>query len=202
MNELLDSIAPKSDQLNADDLIGRNLTVKITDVVIKGGEQPVWVYYDGCNNKPYKPSKGMRRGMIVCWGAQNKGQDWKGKTMTLTRNEDVLWQGKPTGGIQISHASDIDKPVTFMLTVSRSKRIPFTINPLVTQQKVESKEVITMRESLESSANLGTDSLKAAWEKLSKEDRNAVGGAAYLNTLKQIAQKTDEQQLANDDDGI
>ena len=36
--DMRQTIVPKSDQLNADDLIGRELTIKITAVDIKGGQ--------------------------------------------------------------------------------------------------------------------------------------------------------------------
>lgn len=48
MNDMHAAIIPKSDQLNADDLIGREMTIKITGVTVKGGqEQPVSIHFEG-----------------------------------------------------------------------------------------------------------------------------------------------------------
>ena len=73
MTNMLQTIVPKSDQLNADDLIGRDLTITITGVEIKGGqEQPVSIHFDGDNGKPYKACKSMCRVMVSAWGADSK----------------------------------------------------------------------------------------------------------------------------------
>jgi hypothetical protein len=54
LTNLLATIAPKSDQLNADDLIGRSLTIKVTKVALCGeADQPIAVHYEGDNGKPY-----------------------------------------------------------------------------------------------------------------------------------------------------
>ena len=55
MTDLAPTIVPKSDQLNSDDLIGRNLTIKVTQVSILAGDQPVAVHYEGDEGKPYTP---------------------------------------------------------------------------------------------------------------------------------------------------
>ena len=61
------TIEPKSDQINADDLIGGPRTVTITDITKGTPEQPVNVvtaeYGPG---RPYKPSKSMRRELATC----------------------------------------------------------------------------------------------------------------------------------------
>ena len=38
------------------------------------------------------------------------------------------------GGIRISHASHIDKPITMALTATRDNRKPFTVKPLIITQ--------------------------------------------------------------------
>ena len=59
MNDMTSVIIPKSDQINADDLIGGTMTITITDVRIKGGqEQPVSSYFDG-SDKAFRPCKSM-----------------------------------------------------------------------------------------------------------------------------------------------
>lgn len=119
---------PKSDQLNADDLIGGAITVNITNVRLAGTtEQPLIIDIDG-GYKPYKPCKSMSRMLIFCWGKD--GRAWIGRSMTLYNDPDVTWAGVKVGGIRISHLSNLDKPMGVALTVTRGKRKPYTVEPL------------------------------------------------------------------------
>lgn len=119
---------PKSDQLNADDLIGGAITVNITNVRLAGTtEQPLIIDIDG-GYKPYKPCKSMTRLLIFCWGKD--GRKWIGRSMTLYNDPDVTWAGVKVGGIRISHLSNLDKSMSVALTVTRGKRKPYTVEPL------------------------------------------------------------------------
>ncbi|MDB5445663.1 MAG: hypothetical protein JWQ97_980 [Phenylobacterium sp.] len=129
MTDLAKTIAPKSDQLNSDDLIAGPLTITITTV--RGcdePEQPVAVHFEGDDKKPYKPCKSMRRVMVHCWGPD--GKTYAGRRITLFRDEGVQFGGIKVGGIRISHMSHIDRDVTMALTATRAKRTPFTVKPL------------------------------------------------------------------------
>lgn len=129
MSDLTTTIIPKSDQLNADDLIGgRTLTIKVTKVSLAAGDQPVTIHYDGDNGHPYKPGKSMRRVLVHCWGAD--GNKYVGRSLTLYCDEKVQFGGMAVGGIRISHMSHIDAPVTMALTATRASRKPFTVKPL------------------------------------------------------------------------
>ena len=60
MNDVIDMsrfIEAKSDQLNADDLIGAPRTITITRVTGNDGDQPVSIFYEGDGGKPFKPCK-------------------------------------------------------------------------------------------------------------------------------------------------
>lgn len=129
MTDLAKTIAPKSDQLNADDLIGRNLTITVTGV--RGcdeAEQPIAISFEGDNGKPYKPCKSMRRVMVHVWGRD--GNTYAGRRMALYRDENVQFGGIKVGGIRISHMSHIDHDMTMALTATRAKRTPYTVKPL------------------------------------------------------------------------
>jgi hypothetical protein len=129
MTDMTQVIKPKSDQINADDLIAGDMTVKITRVDVRGGqEQPVSIHFEGDNGKPYKPCKSMCRVLVFIWGADAK--EYVGKSMTMYRDAKVTWGGMEVGGIRISHMSHMDKPVTMALTASKSKRAMHTVNPL------------------------------------------------------------------------
>jgi len=129
MSDMRQTIVPKSDQLNADDLIAGEMTIKITGVTIKGGqEQPVSINFEGDNGKPYKACKSMCRVMVSAWGADSK--KYVGRSMTLYRDQSVKWAGMEVGGIRISHMSDIAGNQTMALTVTRGSKKPYTVKPL------------------------------------------------------------------------
>ena len=129
MNDMTHTIVPKSDQLNADDLLTGPITIKITGVTIRGGqEQPVAISYEGDNGKPYKSCKSMNRVLVSAWGAD--ASKYVGRSMTLYCDPKVRWGGMEVGGIRISHMSDIDSALTMALTVTRANKKPFTVKPL------------------------------------------------------------------------
>jgi hypothetical protein len=123
-------IAPKSDQLNTDDLIGGPRTITVTKVSANQGspEQPVSIWFEGDDGKPYKPCKSMRRVLVHVWGSD--ARSYVGRSMTLYCDPSVQFGGMKVGGIRISHMSDIDKEQTMALTATRAKRAPFTVHPL------------------------------------------------------------------------
>ena len=127
--EVLASIVPKSDQLNADDLLVGPITVTITKVSRGDKDQPIVVSIEG--RQPYKPCKSMRRVMIAVF-TEDPAQ-WTGQQMTLFCDTDVMWAGVKVGGIRISHMSGLKNPRTFMLTKTRGKRSEVTIRPLAAQ---------------------------------------------------------------------
>lgn len=129
MTDMSVTIIPKSDQLNADDLLAGPRTIAIIHVVISPGiEQPVDVHFDGDGGKPFRPSKSMRRVMVAAWGTEPAA--YVGKRMTLYRDPSVTWGGMEVGGIRISHMSHLDAPMTMALTATKKARKPFTVQPL------------------------------------------------------------------------
>lgn len=134
MVDMSQTIAPKSDQLNADDLIGGPRTVTVTRVSGNDGnaEQPVNIFFEGDNGKPFRPCKSMRRVMVKIWGAD--ASKYAGRSMTLYRDPKVKWGGMEVGGIRISHMTGIDKPETMALTASKQARKPYTVQPLNMQE--------------------------------------------------------------------
>lgn len=133
VSNLRSTIEPKSDQLNADDLIGTSKTITVTAVKSGTPDQPVTIHYEGDNGRPYKPCKSMRRVLIHLWG--DDGRKWAGQSMTLYCDPEVKFGGVKVGGIRISHMTGIDKPVDVALTVTRGKRAPYKIEPLQVQQQ-------------------------------------------------------------------
>lgn len=129
MNDMKDVIIPRSDQRNADDLLSGPMTIKITKVAIRPGtEQPVSVFYEGDEGKPWKPCKSMARVLVFAWGADSS--KYVGRSVTLYCDKTVKWGGMEVGGIRISHMSDIDSSITMALTATRGNKRPFTVRPL------------------------------------------------------------------------
>lgn len=114
------TIIPKTDQANADDLISGPRTVKVTQVTRGNKENPVFIYTDGFEGRPYKPCLSMRRSIISAWGEYP--DPWVGRSLTLYRDPEVVYGGVKVGGIRISHFSDIAEDFELMLTVTRGKR--------------------------------------------------------------------------------
>lgn len=152
MNEIdiSETVSPKSDQMNADDLITGPRTIKITRVTASSTpEQPVSVHYEGDNNKPFKPCKSMRRAMIALWGS--KASEYVGKRLTLYRDESVKWGGIEIGGIRISHA-DIAADQMIAITESRAKRKPTLIRKLEAEATAPAAPAATLRKQLSDAA--------------------------------------------------
>ena len=121
-------IQPKSDQINADDLIAGPRTIRISEVRISPGtEQPVSIYFDG-SDKAFRPCKSMSRVMVAVWGPDAK--QYVGRSLTLYRDADVKWGGMAVGGIRISHMSHMENTMTMALTATKGSRKPYKVQPL------------------------------------------------------------------------
>ncbi len=133
MVDLSQTTIAKSDILNADDLVGKEMNVKITKVSIAAGEQPIAINFEGDNGKPFMPCKTVRRILVHCWGSD--GSKYVGRSMTLFRDPKVKFGGLEVGGIRVSHLSHITEPVTLALTASKANKKPFTVKPLIVAEK-------------------------------------------------------------------
>lgn len=129
--DITDSIAPKSDQKNAEDFLTGPQTFVVEKVTKGSVEQPFNIHLVGEPGKPYRPSKSMRRILAVAWGTN--AALYAGRSLTLYLDPDVKYGGKPVGGIKISHMSHIEKPITRALTTTRGSKAPHTVRPLVEQ---------------------------------------------------------------------
>lgn len=129
MSDISFALEAKSDQLNYDDIADTEVVITISEVRVKAGEQPVWVYYHGCNNRPWKPSKGMIRILAAAWGRDSS--QWAGKSAKLYGDQSVKWAGKEIGGIRIRALSHINQNgLSAMLTVARGKRNEYRVQYL------------------------------------------------------------------------
>lgn len=117
-----------SQQINADDVLSRPVTVTVTGASEGTAEQPVFVTVAEVQGKTYRPSLTMRKVLGAVWGDETDA--WIGRRMTLFRNPDIKFGGTVVGGLEISHMSGIDRPVEVSVLEKRGKRKTCTIHPL------------------------------------------------------------------------
>ena len=124
---LTESIAPRSDQINADDLVGGPITYTIREVVQGKAEQP-FDFLLVETDRAYRPSKTMRRVIVNAWGTE--AANYAGRRLTLYREPTIKFGNAVVGGIRISHMSHIDSAKDVLLQVTRGKREKFVVEPL------------------------------------------------------------------------
>lgn len=131
MANVSQAMKAKSDQLNYVDIGESEIIIKIEAVkVINAPQQPVSIYYEGCNNRPYKPSKGMIRVIAGAWGEES--DCWLGKSLKLYGDKTVTFGGGEVGGIRIHSMSDIAKEgYTAFIQKNKQVRVKQTIPLLV-----------------------------------------------------------------------
>lgn len=126
--DISETLAPKSDQLDYEDLIQGSRTFTIKGVSRgPSTEQPfnvALVEFD----RPWRPAKSMRRVLAAAWGTDATA--YVGRKVTLFGDPSVKFGGQEVGGIRVSHLSHITSPLTVPLMVTRGKRAPFTVHPL------------------------------------------------------------------------
>ena len=158
MSEVIDisqTIIPKSDQLNAEQLLSDNLTITVTRVEVgSSAEQPVSVYYEGDKGRPYKPCKTMRKLLAYAWSSN--AAEWVGRSMTLYNDPDVKFGGEMVGGIRISHLTDIQADIRVSLTTTRGKKAATSVRKMDRPATVDHVGLINAAADL--------DELKAAFK--------------------------------------
>lgn len=183
VSNLRDTIIPKSDQLNAEQLINGSMTIVVTEVKRGDGDQPVSIHYENDQGRPFKPCKTMRKILIFAWG--DDGRTWAGKGMTLFCDPDVKFGGVKVGGIRISHLTHIERDMAVSLNTTKGKKGEFVIKKLA---PIRSKDELL--ELLRNTAMEGTQMLVKVWQKLSNEERQSLGNACPAD-IKQVASDVD-----------
>lgn len=158
--DLTETIAPRSDQLNADDLMSGPITVTISEVRKGSTEQPVDVVLAEYPGRAYRPSKSMRRIMVSAWGKD--ASTYAGHRLTLFRNSEITFGRDKVGGIEIAEMSHIDKPLTVALTATRGKRKNFTVKPLVEQAPKQQAPASSSRGEIPDEVKANTEKAKQA----------------------------------------
>ena len=121
----------KSDQLNADDLIGGPIVVTVEAVKRGSRDQPVVVVISG-GHCPWKPSKTSRRILQHAWGKMTGS--WVGRRIRLYRDPSVKWAGEPVGGICIKAVSGISAPLALSLNETRGRKKTHRVGVLAAEE--------------------------------------------------------------------
>lgn len=177
MNDVIDisaTIIPKSDQLNADQLLAGDLTIAVSRVSASGSDdQPVSIYYEGDKGRPYKPCKTMRKLLAYAWGSNAAA--WVGRAMTLFHEPDVKFGGELVGGIRISHLSDIPADIKVSLTTTRGKKALTSVKRM---ERPASADHVGLIKAASDVAELKA-AFEAAWASTKDKPKRAEYKAAY-----------------------
>jgi hypothetical protein len=193
MTSLSSSIIAKSEQLNADDLIGRSITIEITEITGRAGDQPIAISYRGDDGKPWFPCKSMRRVLVFVWG--ENGEAYVGRKLTLYRDEKVKFGGVEVGGIRISHMSHMEKAIMLALTVTRANKKPCVVHPLV-EAKPAGQSLDELKAEARTVAYTGTATFRDYWKSLGRAKQELLEPSK--DELKSIAASCD---VVPDDSG-
>jgi hypothetical protein len=198
MTDLSATIDPKSNQMNADDLIGGPKTITITRVSANTSstEQPIAISYQGDNGKPYFPCKSMRRVLVSVWGKD--GAAYAGRSLTLYRDPTVTWGGLAVGGIRISHMSGMDADMTMALTATKQSRKPYTVKRLKDAPKPDdTTPALDPMPLARAAAGMGKAAFTAWWNGDGKPYRDQV--KPNMAELTELAAKADAPPPDEDD---
>lgn len=205
MTDMNAAIIPKSDQINADDLIGGPRTIRISGVNISpGADQPVSIKFEGETGKVWRPCKSMSRVLVAAWGAD--ANKYEGRSVTLYRDPTVKWGGMAIGGIRISHMSDIDRQLTLALTETKGKRAPFVVKPLAASAPTRPSEAPRTAEPTqpqephtERPSTHPTATLEARADKVEAALRGSIDLAGLTKVWRMAAGVRDELATADSD---
>jgi hypothetical protein len=159
--DMTESLAPKSDQLDAIDLVSGPRTFTIEKVSRHNTEQP-FNFHLAEFDRVWRPGKSMRRVIAAAWGVD--ASKYSGQRVTLFCDPSVQFGNDVTGGTRISHMTGIDKPLKVPLLVKRGKSALFTVQPLKEAPKPAQPTTPARDWTAEAAAlNGDTDGLRALY---------------------------------------
>ena len=167
--DLTTTTVPKSDQINAEDvMLSGPITVTVASVDEGSDQQPANVHLVEYPGRAYRPNKTMRRVLVKAWGKDTDG--YTGHRMTLYYDPDVKFGGDKVGGIKVSHVSHITKRLELALTETRGKRALHTVDPLTEPVPAKPKAAANAGPTVEQvAACADRDLLADMWRKSGAE---------------------------------
>ena len=132
-------ISPKDPtQLNADDLLAGEVTVRITGFRRHDRKVQPWEIRLAGYDVPWRPCLTMRRAIVRAWGKRSRA--YLGRWVRLYRDPETLYAGIKVGGIRISHFSDIPGTITIALQKNDKGKREWTFHPLRPQDIEEAQQ--------------------------------------------------------------
>lgn len=194
----------KSDQINAADLSGREMVIKIREVRYQPEkDQPLDIFYDGDSGKPWRPSKAAGRIIAHFWGTET--DNWIGRLVRLYNDETVKFGNERTGGIRINAMSHIKEKTTVRVPIARMRYKDYTVDVIrgEPQQPAIDAELDQALKVARDVATMGTARLRMHVDSLSKELRARM--KPHMADIIDIAKASDAEEVSEtstpDDEG-
>ena len=121
---------PKSDQINADDLVSGPMDVQVVGTTAytgEKGERRIAIRLEG-HDRVWRPCKTVARILVAAWGKDSHA--WVGRWVRLYRDDAVAFGGVQVGGIRVSHMSHLAEPLSVALSTTKGKRSMFRVLPM------------------------------------------------------------------------
>lgn len=191
MPDVTETLAPKSEQLDAIDLRGQEPQIfTVTRVDVRpGADQPVSVHLAEFP-RPWKPSKNMRRVLAHCWGRES--DSWPNERVELFCDERVKFGNDTPGGVRISRLSGIDKPQKVPVLVTQGRAGYYDVKPLpagstpAPQQAAPSPVAALLAEIKEAAETAKVDLATIAAEWAESHEGQSIKDATDLGALELI----------------
>lgn len=153
-------IVRKTDQWNNEDFAAGSRVFTISHVT-EGKEQvPYDIHFSDGEGRCWRPSNGMLELLLRVWGDDSKA--WAGRRVELFQDATVKIGRDVVGGIRVRSISNINKPMSPLITVSRGTKKPYTVQPLPTEVKRDwLAELEQAGDNLDTVAALGSAARKA-----------------------------------------
>jgi len=179
------TIAPKSDQLNADDLVAGRLVTRIVDIEQKDSkEQPIWIHLESHPGRPWKPPLTQRRLLVRLWG-DGAGKSYVGRTVELMCDPKVVWGGAQVGGVRIYALSHIEKEEWVAVSESKNKRTQYLVRRIDALPDTKAKQPEPTKPRGDITKALGTIE---AWTGDTKALKDGLASSSWTpDEKKQIA---------------
>ena len=176
--DITDALAPKSDQLDAVELVApRTFTIdEGSRLATRDGFPVVEVKLVGFD-RVWRPSKGMLDAIVAIWGTN--AREWAGQSVTLYNDPEVTFGKDKVGGIRISAMTGIAKPTTVQIRGrgQGGRKVPWRIQPLKDAPKPTGPTLEQV------AACDDTEQLRSMWQAATPDVRTAIEArVAELNT--------------------
>lgn len=167
--DISDTLAPKSDQLDATDLaVSGPMTFTIAEVTKGSSDQPVQVRLAEFP-RVWRPGKSMRRVLAAAWGTD--ASVYAGRRVRLFCDPSVRFGGIAVGGTRIEALSHIDKPLAVPLIITKGKSAVFTVQPLPDEPAPMPSRTLSADE-IDSSTDV--DWLREQWSTAGPQQRERI----------------------------